>query len=82
MRKYGDRNGYAVYTKYPPPDDWPLDVVRQDENGVDLAQIEANLELTPAEMLTNLERFAAFIHAARTSGGTDPCSNSERSSGG
>lgn len=36
-----------------------------DENGVDLAQIRAMLDLTPAERLTCAARFAAALHALR-----------------
>jgi hypothetical protein len=36
-----------------------------DENGVDLAQIRAMLELTPAERLTNVARFTSALLAIR-----------------
>jgi hypothetical protein len=36
-----------------------------DENGVDLAQIRAMLDLTPAERLTQVARFASALLAVR-----------------
>lgn len=38
-----------------------------DDNGVDLAQIRAMLELTPAERLARVIRFASSLRAARSS---------------
>ena len=48
-----------------PREDWPLDVQRVDENGIDLEQIEYQLSLTPAERLTRLEAFAEFVLTTR-----------------
>ena len=40
-----------------PLHDWPLDVQRVDENGVDLSLIEFTLSQSPAQRLTQLEEF-------------------------
>lgn len=61
-----------------PLDEWPLDVQRVDENGIDLSLVEEWLRLTPAERLRRLEQFASFaISAWRAQGlDIDRCINS------
>jgi hypothetical protein len=68
----------AVEGTYP-PNEWPLDVQRVDENGIDLEQIKYQLSLTPAERLRRLEAFAEFILTARQRNGVAECSDIVRS---
>lgn len=60
----------------PNTDDWPVDVLRQDENGVDLSLIEHNLSLTPQERLEQYFQFMRFVEVMREAGrkhyGLDP----------
>ena len=53
-----------------PRDQWPVDVVRTDASGeVDLAHLEYNLSLTPAERIAQLQGWLNFIRIVRESGG-------------
>src|SRR5437016_3869301 len=64
-----------------PLEEWPLDVQRVDENGIDLSLIEHTLSLTPAERLAQLEQFVKTIVSIWRSQGldVDRCINSTRS---
>jgi hypothetical protein len=64
-----------------PLEEWPLDVQRVDENGIDLSVVEESLRLTPAERLDTLEEFARFTIAVWQSQGCDieRCINSDLS---
>ena len=62
-----------------PLDEWPLDVQRVDEHGIDLSLVEDSLRLTPAERLDRLEQFARFAVAVWQGQGYDVerCINSD-----
>lgn len=54
---------------------WTTGFPNQDENGIDLSLLRANLKLTPDERLTRLEQGAAFlqeIRRARTAAAIPP----------
>lgn len=60
-------------------EEWPVDVQRVDENGIDLERIDYNLSLTPAERLRNLEAYAEFIISTRRRNGVEAWSDIEKS---
>jgi hypothetical protein len=51
-----------------PLEEWPLDVQREDEHGVDLSQVEYNLSLTPAERVEQHYQARLFFEEVREAG--------------
>jgi hypothetical protein len=52
-----------------PRDQWPVDVQRTDASGeIDLAQLEYNLSLTPAQRVEQYLQWLEFIEIAREAG--------------
>lgn len=54
-----------------PLEEWPVDVQRVDENGVDLSLIEYTLSQSPAERLAQLEEFVGTILSIRGNSWSD-----------
>lgn len=65
-----DDNGYRVAAPEGtwPLDEWPVDVQREDEHGVDLSLIEHNLSLTPAERVAQHYQARMFFEMVREAG--------------
>ena len=52
-----------------PRDQWPVDVQRTDATGeIDLAQLEYNLSLTPAQRVEQYLQWLEFVEIAREAG--------------
>lgn len=51
-----------------PLDEWPIDVQREDENGVDLSLVEYNLSLTPAQRVEQHYHARLFFELVRGAG--------------
>lgn len=65
-------NGYTVLERGDRmKSERPIDVVRQDENGLDLEQIEHNLSLTPAERMQQHYQWRLFIQQIREGARSD-----------